>query len=90
MDRKKVTVFVIPGQESGYVAFFPFFPSCATQGETVEETLKNAKEALELTLEDLREEDLESLDLSYAPIVVTGQLEVQVPMKQSKARPKAS
>lgn len=82
MDRKKVTVFVIPGQESGYVAFFPFFPSCTTQGETLEETLRNAKEALE----DLSKEDLESLDLSYAPIVVTGQLEVQVPVKQSKAR----
>ncbi len=84
MDKKTVTVFVIPGQESGYVAFFPFFPSCTTQGETLEETLRNAKEALELALEDMDEEDWESLPSLMPRLWSRGRLRYQ--RKPSKGR----
>ncbi|MBI4312086.1 MAG: type II toxin-antitoxin system HicB family antitoxin [Chloroflexi bacterium] len=90
MAKKTVTVFIIPGQESGYVAFFPFFPSCVTQGATVEETLHNAREALELALEDMNEDDLECLEFSCAPVVITGQIDVSVPGKHARASAKAS
>ena len=37
----------------GYVAFVPALPGCHTQGETLEETERNVKEAIALYLESL-------------------------------------
>lgn len=39
--------------EGGYVAFVPALPGCHTQGETLEETERNVKEAIALYLESL-------------------------------------
>ena len=39
--------------EGGYVAFVPALPGCHTQGETLEETETNVKEAISLYLESL-------------------------------------
>jgi predicted RNase H-like HicB family nuclease len=39
--------------EGGYVAFVPVLPGCHTQGETLEETERNAEEATALYLESL-------------------------------------
>ncbi|PKB70877.1 MAG: hypothetical protein BZY87_08255 [SAR202 cluster bacterium Io17-Chloro-G6] len=81
MDKRKVSVVLFPGQCGGYVAFMPLFPGCTTEGETVEESLKNANEALELALEIPSDIDLESLDHSHAEYVVVGEVEVEVPVK---------
>jgi len=40
-----------PENSGGYSVTFPDIPGCITQGDTKEEALKMAKEALELTLE---------------------------------------
>ena len=79
MDTRKVTVILFPGEDSGYVAFMPLFPSCTTEGETVEETLKNAKESLELALQAPTDVDLECLDHSHAKYTIVGEVEVEVP-----------
>ena len=81
MDKRKVSVVLFPGQSGGYVAFMPLFPSCTTEGDTVEESLKNAKEALELALEAPSDTDLECLEHSHAEYVVVGEVEVDVPGK---------
>ena len=47
------SVFYEAAPEGGYVAFAPALPGCHTQGETLEETEKNIKEAIELYLESL-------------------------------------
>ena len=39
--------------EGGYVAFVPALPGCHTQGETLEETERNVKEAIALYLESV-------------------------------------
>lgn len=39
--------------EGGYVAFVPALPGCRTQGEALEETESNVKEAITLYLESL-------------------------------------
>ena len=39
--------------EGGYVAFVPSLPGCHTQGETLEETERNVREAVALYLESL-------------------------------------
>ena len=47
------SVFYEAAQEGGYIAFVPALPGCHTQGETLEETEKNIREAIELYLESL-------------------------------------
>jgi predicted RNase H-like HicB family nuclease len=47
-------VFLEPDPDGGYVAVVPAFPGCFSQGETVEEALTNAREAIILTIEDMR------------------------------------
>ena len=79
MDKRKVTVILFPGEDSGYVAYIPLFPSCTTQGKTVEETLGNAKESLELALEEPTDTDIECLENSHAKHIVVGEVEVEVP-----------
>ena len=50
----KFTV-VIHEDESGYWVEVPALPGCASQGETLEETLENVKDAIELYLSVLDE-----------------------------------
>lgn len=47
------SVFYEQAPEGGYVAFVPALPGCHTQGETLEETEHNVKEAIALYLESL-------------------------------------
>ena len=47
------TVHIEPAAEGGYVAYFPALPGCHTQGETVEEVIAMAKDALTGFLECL-------------------------------------
>ena len=47
------SVFYEPAEEGGYVVRVPALPGCHTQGETLEEAEKNAKEAIELYIESL-------------------------------------
>jgi len=47
------SVFYEAAPEGGFVAFVPSLPGCHTQGETLEETESNAKEAIEVYLESL-------------------------------------
>ncbi len=47
------SVFYEQAAEGGYVAFVPSLPGCHTQGETLEGTERNVKEAIALYLESL-------------------------------------
>ncbi len=66
---------IIEKDENGYYAFCPEFEGCQTQGETFEETLKNIREAAELYLETLSEEELEKLKNIE---LITTSLEVKI------------
>lgn len=47
------SVFYEQVSEGGFVAFVPSLPGCHTQGETLEETERNIKEAIALYVESL-------------------------------------
>lgn len=51
--RFSCSVFYEQASEGGYVAFVPALPGCHTQGETLEETESNVKDAIALYLESL-------------------------------------
>ena len=52
----KYTVILEPADEGGHVVSCPALPGCISQGETLEETLENIKEAILLVIEVLQEE----------------------------------
>ena len=52
----KVTV-IIEKDQFGYYAYCPELKGCHTQGETLEEVLKNIKEAIELYIETLNDDE---------------------------------
>ena len=47
------SVFYEKAPEGGYVAFVPALPGCHTQGETLEDSERNVKEAIAVYLESL-------------------------------------
>ena len=50
------TVILTPDSErGGYTVRVPALPGCNTEGDSLEDALSNAREAIELYLEDLRE-----------------------------------
>lgn len=53
--NKSYTVIYQADPEGGYVASVPVLPGCHTQGETLEETETNIKEAIAVYLESLTE-----------------------------------
>ena len=50
---RNYNVVLEPSPEGGYVAVVPALPGCYSQGDTVEEALEGAREAIELTIEDM-------------------------------------
>lgn len=55
MKIQEYSVIVHEAEEGGYWLEVPALEGCFTQGETMEELLDNAKEAIELYLEVLAE-----------------------------------
>ena len=55
--------------EGGYVGYVPALPGCHTQGETIEETEKNVKEAIDLYLETMEDAIFEEPMESYHGLV---------------------
>jgi len=54
MNNVTYTLHIERAEEGGFVAFFPALAGCHTQGETIEEVIAMAKDALAGYLECLR------------------------------------
>ncbi|MCL4459789.1 MAG: type II toxin-antitoxin system HicB family antitoxin [Chloroflexi bacterium] len=50
----KYTIILVPEEEGGYSVEVPALPGCYTQGETREEAISMAREAIELYLESCK------------------------------------
>jgi predicted RNase H-like HicB family nuclease len=48
---------ILEDETGGYIAFIPALPGCHTQADTLEELIKNVREAIELHLETLSDEE---------------------------------
>jgi predicted RNase H-like HicB family nuclease len=46
----RIRVILEPSDEGGYTAYVPSLPGCISEGETIEESLANIREAIELYL----------------------------------------
>jgi len=54
-------VVILKDETGGYVALVLTLPGCHTQGETIEELMENVREAIELYLETLTDEEKEEV-----------------------------
>ena len=52
MKVHSYSVYIEPSPEGGFWSQVPALPGCFSQGETVEETIANTKESIELYIED--------------------------------------
>jgi len=57
----KLKIILEPSEEGGYTAVVPSLPGCISEGDTKEQALKNIREAVELYLEPVED------DQTYAP-----------------------
>ena len=57
----RLKVVLEPSDEGGYTVYVPALPGCISEGENVEDAIKNIREAIELYLAPA-EEDLISAD----------------------------
>ena len=77
------SVVFMPEEEGGYSVFVPALPECHTQGETIEEALANAREAIELCLEG-RLADSEEIPIEREGASLV-RVTVDVPASRAKA-----
>jgi len=59
--KAEFTALIEPAPEGGYWAICPEVPGANGQGETIEEAKNNLREAIELILEDRRQDILRGL-----------------------------
>lgn len=72
MQAYRYTVIIEREQDGGFHAFCPALPGCHTQGESLEETLINIREAIQVYLESLKahNEPVPVEDILIKPIEV--------------------
>jgi predicted RNase H-like HicB family nuclease len=70
----KVSV-VIEKDEYGYYAYCPELEGCQTQGDSLEETINNMKEAIELYLETMSDDEIKE---ALSREILTTTIEVKV------------
>ena len=82
-------VLVHKDEHGGYWAEVPELPGCLSQGETLEETESNIKEALELMLEGLVDDYAASLQAPNEGPGGKPSLTWEIPVNFGKAKSKA-
>lgn len=63
-------VVIYPGEDGFWIAECSSLPGCISQGKTKEEAIRNIKEAIELYIETLKEDNLPIPPENFETIVV--------------------
>ena len=63
-------VLIEPDEGGWYSAHVPSLPGCVSQGKSVDEALKNIKEAIQLYLEPLDKEEAKSPEAQVYEVIV--------------------
>lgn len=54
----RLKIILEPSEEGGYTAIVPSLPGCISEGDTKEEVLENIREAIELYLEPVEDDQV--------------------------------
>jgi predicted RNase H-like HicB family nuclease len=68
--KMKLQVVLEPSDEGGYTVYVPALPGCISEGENVDEALKNIKEAIELYLEPVATDITGNQDVIVRELVI--------------------
>lgn len=66
----KLKIILEPGEDGGYTAIVPSLPGCISEGDTKEEVLKNIREAIELYLEPVEDDQVFAQDAEMVELAV--------------------
>jgi predicted RNase H-like HicB family nuclease len=66
----KLQVILEPSDEGGYTVYVPALPGCISEGDTIDEALKNITEAIELYLEPVEEDINSNRDIIVRELVI--------------------
>ena len=69
-DPMKIKIILEPSDEGGYTAIVPSLPGCISEGDTKEEALKNIREAIELYLEPVEDDQIFSPNAETVELAV--------------------
>jgi len=69
-DIMKIKVVLEPSDEGGYTVYVPSLSGCISEGETVEEALKNIKEAIKLYLEPVDDDMVSDKRLTVQELIL--------------------
>jgi len=81
--RQRYSVLLIPAEEGGYTVLVPALPGCNSEGDTFEETVANARDAISLYLQVLVDRGEEIPAEAGATLVVS--VETEVPTRETAA-----
>ena len=54
----RIKIILEPSEEGGFTAIVPSLPGCISEGNSKEETLRNIREAIELYLEPVEDDQV--------------------------------
>ncbi|MEM6613731.1 MAG: type II toxin-antitoxin system HicB family antitoxin [Cyanobacteria bacterium P01_C01_bin.72] len=66
----KLQVVLEPSEEGGYTVYVPALPGCISEGDSVDEAMKNIQEAIELYLEPVGTDITANQDLIVRELVI--------------------
>ncbi|MGI8552275.1 MAG: type II toxin-antitoxin system HicB family antitoxin [Dehalococcoidia bacterium] len=78
---QRYSVVLIPAEEGGFTVLVPVLPGCNSEGDTFEEAMANAREALTLYLQVLGDRGEELPTESGAALVVPIEVEAPAPVQ---------
>ena len=66
----KLKIVLEPSEEGGYTVIVPALPGCISEGNSKEEALQNIREAIELYLEPVEDDQVYSKDAEQIEIAL--------------------
>jgi predicted RNase H-like HicB family nuclease len=66
----KIKIVLEPSEEGGYTVVVPSLPGCISEGDSKEEAIKNIKEAVELYLEPVEDDEIFPADSEIIELAV--------------------
>ena len=66
----KLKIVLEPSEEGGYTAIVPSLPGCISEGDTKQEALRNIREAIELYLEPVEDDQIFAPDAETVELAV--------------------
>jgi predicted RNase H-like HicB family nuclease len=66
----RIKILLEPSEEGGYTATVPSLPGCISEGSSREEALNNIREAIELYLEPVEDDEILAANSEIIELVV--------------------